>query len=137
MNNIERIKSKKSKYLLFCRKLVDTYSVIDALNLGCVLEKLCAPAEKGQGYGWPNKDAAITISAYKNYLKQVAKFYYEQGENLISNKGLRIESNDKSIPPQLIDIVWHTHIIFTSKYFKDCKQIFGFYLHHLPDIKET
>lgn len=35
-------------------------------------------------------------------------------------------------PTHVVDIFWHTHILFTRKYFKDCEAIFGQYLHHEP-----
>ena len=35
-------------------------------------------------------------------------------------------------PTHVVDIFWHTHILFTRKYFKDCEAVFGQYLHHEP-----
>jgi hypothetical protein len=35
-------------------------------------------------------------------------------------------------PSRVIDIFWHHHILDTRKYTRDCKEIFGRYLHHFP-----
>jgi hypothetical protein len=39
-------------------------------------------------------------------------------------------------PNELIDEVWHEHILHTEKYMEDCKIIFGKYLHHYPNLTE-
>lgn len=36
------------------------------------------------------------------------------------------------VPNELIDLVWHYHILDTRKYAEDCERIFGYYLHHDP-----
>lgn len=36
------------------------------------------------------------------------------------------------VPSELIDLVWHFHILDTRKYAADCERIFGRYLHHDP-----
>jgi hypothetical protein len=36
------------------------------------------------------------------------------------------------VPTREIDEVWHNHILYTKKYFHDCLQVFGHYLHHDP-----
>lgn len=35
-------------------------------------------------------------------------------------------------PSKLVDKVWHSHILFTEKYAKDCKTYAGRFLHHHP-----
>ncbi len=35
-------------------------------------------------------------------------------------------------PTKLIDEVWHQHILDTRAYAKDCKNVFGPFLHHYP-----
>jgi hypothetical protein len=41
--------------------------------------------------------------------------------------------NDKIIVPSKdIDTFWHTHILDTQKYFYDCENLFGRYIHHFP-----
>lgn len=40
---------------------------------------------------------------------------------------------DKSIvPTEAIDEMWHMHILDTRKYYDDCKNIFGTFIHHFP-----
>jgi hypothetical protein len=34
------------------------------------------------------------------------------------------------VPPPTVDRVWHQHILNTRSYEEDCKQYFGFFLHH-------
>ena len=36
------------------------------------------------------------------------------------------------VPSELIDLVWHYHILDTRKYCDDCERLFGSYLHHDP-----
>jgi hypothetical protein len=36
------------------------------------------------------------------------------------------------VPNELIDLVWHYHILDTRKYAEDCDRIFGCFLHHDP-----
>lgn len=35
-------------------------------------------------------------------------------------------------PPSIADDFWHQHILDTRKYFADCQELFGGYLHHYP-----
>lgn len=35
-------------------------------------------------------------------------------------------------PSEEVDMIWHAHILFTGKYFRDCDRMFGHYLHHTP-----
>ena len=37
-----------------------------------------------------------------------------------------------SVPNRPIDLIWHQHILDTRAYAKDCKAIFGSFLHHFP-----
>lgn len=41
------------------------------------------------------------------------------------------------VPPRLVDIVWHTHIIYTRKYMADCDMLIGGYIHHTPTTEDT
>ncbi len=40
-------------------------------------------------------------------------------------------------PTARADIVWHSHILFTQRYQRDCKAMFGRFLHHRPFTAET
>ncbi|QUI62359.1 hypothetical protein GSF04_07455 [Pseudoalteromonas sp. A22] len=41
--------------------------------------------------------------------------------------------NTPITPPQLADEVWHEHITDTLAYHNDCENLFGAFLHHIPD----
>lgn len=86
---------------------------IDDLNLDIIVKQLTYDSKKT---GWTKKDAKIGIQLYKNYLLLIKKY----GSRYI-------------LPPSLeIDDLWHQHILNTKQYHKDCKAIFGKYLHHNP-----
>lgn len=36
------------------------------------------------------------------------------------------------VPNRLIDVFWHAHILDTQRYSDDCKNLFGYVLHHDP-----
>src|SRR4029077_17061635 len=36
-----------------------------------------------------------------------------------------------------VDEFWHTHILQTTKYHRDCESVFGKYLHHEPHVGEV
>lgn len=42
--------------------------------------------------------------------------------------------NQKLVPSVEMDIFWHNHILHSRKYFEDCNNFFGCYLHHHPEI---
>lgn len=42
--------------------------------------------------------------------------------------------NEFLVPTKGIDLIWHTHILFTKQYHEDCNKIFGKYLHHTPSL---
>lgn len=46
-------------------------------------------------------------------------------------------SQMQAVPPRLIDLAWHEHIIDTEKYAADCQRVFGYYIHHLPTDPDT
>ena len=97
---------------------------IDTIDLGLIKTKLTMPNIKG-GYNWPADGADEAILAYRDFLK--TSFDYFADDN---------NSGDKPSPDPVVDIVWHTHILFTQKYHDDCDTIFGHYLHHEPLIEE-
>jgi hypothetical protein len=37
-----------------------------------------------------------------------------------------------NVPNEEVDAIWHSHILFSKKYFEFCKQIAGRYIHHTP-----
>lgn len=36
------------------------------------------------------------------------------------------------VPNKAVDEFWHAHILDTVSYQKDCKKVFGYFLHHFP-----
>lgn len=65
--------------------------------------------------GWLQEDAYESVRRYKNFLM------------------IRIKYPDVGVVPTSdIDEVWHTHILYTREYTRDCKMLFGEYLHHSP-----
>src|SRR3954470_18385900 len=71
------------------------------------------------GHGWTRERADGVGEAYKNYLAMVAK-HQDQAEDIVLSKD--------------VDEFWHTHILQTMKYTRDCQNIFGGYLHHDPHV---
>lgn len=41
------------------------------------------------------------------------------------------------VPNELVDAVWHAHILNTEQYHKDCNRLFGKYLHHVPHLEDN
>lgn len=64
---------------------------------------------------WSLETAKEAIRRYKNFLILLLKY----PDQILA-------------PTPDIDEVWHTHILFTREYFRDCQKIFGDYLHHAP-----
>lgn len=83
--------------------------IIDNLDLECVKEKLQAQ------HSWSKERCEVAEKDYRRFLK------------------LALLERGKEISPLGdIDEMWHTHILFTKKYHRDCDQIFGRYMHHNP-----
>ena len=40
------------------------------------------------------------------------------------------------VPTEEIDEFWHLHILDTAKYAEDCEVLFGYFLHHNPNLKK-
>ncbi len=87
----------------------DALRAIENLNLRMIKEKLM------QAKGWTQEQADIAEKWYKRFLI------------------LRVKYPDhNAVPNELIDSVWHQHILDTRKYTDDCAGIFGEFLHHRP-----
>lgn len=89
---------------------------IEELDLTIVAWKLHLPPEK-DGLGWSIEKVAEMIQQYRGFLFVIWKF-----------------PDDIAVPTHDLDEVWHTHILFTDKYKKDCKHIFGKYVDHNPNL---
>jgi hypothetical protein len=63
--------------------------------------------------------------------------YKEAEEEYIRFLTLRMLHPSVSIAPtELIDTVWHAHILNTEAYHNDCNIMFGKYLHHVPHLEK-
>jgi hypothetical protein len=96
---------------------------IDDLDLEPIIIKLTATVDDG-GYNWPEESARDVAVEYRAYLKSVREVFSAKTEGK--------DAGQISPPNKVVDIFWHTHILFTQKYFKDCEVVFGHYLHHEP-----
>jgi len=83
-----------------------------ALDLDPIKFKLM---DANEGYGWTRAEADRHELEYKRFLALVAKF---PEEAIVPNKD--------------VDKFWHGHILDTMKYAEDCRNVFGYFLHHFP-----
>jgi hypothetical protein len=90
-----------------------TFAAIDSLDLTDIENLLQLPRPRGNG--WTKAKCQLAILEYKRFLKLTSKY-----------------RSKSIIPTQLVDEVWHTHILDTRKYARDCDHVFGFLLHHNP-----
>lgn len=84
---------------------------IDDINLDNVVRKLTDPIH---GKGWPREKATAAAGMYRRFLF------------------LTVTQSDSIVPTELIDEVWHAHILDTRAYAADCERAFGSFLHHFP-----
>jgi hypothetical protein len=93
--------------------LAEARRYIDQLDLSYIVHAMCAPEYPLPQ--WTLSDAKHCCQLYKNFL-------------YLFKKHLPVSL----VPTRDIDEFWHDHILYTQKYFHDCKNIFGHYLHHAP-----
>jgi hypothetical protein len=67
------------------------------------------------GEGWSQEHADAVELEYRRFL-YLAKKYPDQ----------------QTAPTVDVDKFWHSHILDTRKYARDCQEIFGYFLHHFP-----
>jgi len=96
----------------------DVIASIHALDLESVKQRVMDPE---LGEGWTQQYANSIETAYKNYLTMLVKFPDDAEDILLSED---------------VDEFWHTHILQTMKYAKDCQVVFGNFLHHDPHVGE-
>lgn len=82
------------------------------LELGSIAYQLM---NSSHGTRWSYEQTTQAVTLYKQFLYLV--YLYPQVE---------------LVPNQLIDRVWHHHILDTSKYMQDCQMLFGRFIHHFP-----
>lgn len=82
---------------------------IDELDLNYVAEMMI------HRENWDEQEAYKAVIRYKKFLKLLCKY-----------------SDIPLAPVPDIDEVWHTHILHTKNYTRDCLDIFGKFAHHTP-----
>lgn len=89
---------------------------IQSLDLEPIIVKLI---DEKDGKGWSMQQALAATNEYR-------KFLFLVGLSLDDPKAGPI------VPWGGVDEVWHTHILDTEKYQRDCNVLFGQFLHHFP-----
>lgn len=87
---------------------------LEALDLEPIAQRLMHPED---GQGWSREQVERAIARYKMFLNLVY---------LYPNSGI--------VPTREIDVVWHYHILDTRKYACDCEWLFGYFVHHNPNL---
>jgi hypothetical protein len=87
---------------------------IEALDLTPIKTKLMH-VESGEGWGRARADAVEV--EYRRFLYLVKQY-----------------PNEQFAPTVDVDTFWHYHILDTMKYAQDCEQLFGYFLHHDPNL---
>lgn len=85
---------------------------LKTLDLGPIAYKLMHPEE---GHGWTYERTTKALVRYLMFLFLVYLY-----------------PNAQIVPTQDVDLVWHNHILDTSKYASDCEMLFGRFVHHFP-----
>jgi hypothetical protein len=88
---------------------------IDAINLTNCRTRLM---DAKLGKGWSAEKADAEIAKYRKFLKLVST-------------GMSV------VPTKDVDEVWHTHILDTEEYAKDCQRCFGYFVHHRPYMADA
>ncbi len=88
-------------------------SKVDSIDLESVKFRLV------RDENWTREQADSVEPLYKGYLLLIA-----------------LQPNHSLIPNKLVDKMWHTHILDTQKYYADCENTFGFFVHHIPSRSE-
>jgi hypothetical protein len=92
---------------------------IENINLDRIVDKISSKDLKitHLSKSWSKLKAIEAVKQYKRYLWVVKKY----------------QRKYKFLPPsEEIDFIWHSHILDTRSYFKDCRAIFNRPLHHDP-----
>lgn len=69
------------------------------------------------GKAWTREQADMVELEYRRFLYLMKMFPHESTAPLVD-----------------VDTFWHYHILDTMKYAADCKQVFGYFLHHFPYV---
>ena len=87
-------------------------NVISSIDLSMVKQKLM---DKEEGQGWTQEYTDYVERRYRRYLCM-----------------LDVSPTGDAVPTRDIDLFWHQHILDTRAYAKDCKRVFGKFIHHFP-----
>ncbi|MEG4146083.1 hypothetical protein [Microcoleus sp. Pol12B5] len=85
---------------------------LSALDLTPIINKL---TDEREDICWSSERVLRVAESYRQYLS--LKFYFP---------------SETIVPTKEVDTFWHTHILDTRKYAKDCDSLFGSFLHHFP-----
>lgn len=96
-------------------RLLASWAKIQALDLSMVRSKLMSPKNEGM----PLEEANAAIEGYRRYLL------------------LAFVADFPVVPTREMDAAWHHHILDTERYARDCKAIFGRFLHHRPSAENA
>lgn len=66
-------------------------------------------------HGWTPERADEIEALYKGFFLECA-----------------LRPDQEHTPTPDIDVMWHAHILDTRKYLRDCEEVLGFFLHHVP-----
>ncbi len=83
-------------------------------------------------------DAINNLDLTNIKIKLISKGFTKEQANITEmwyKRFLTLRVNypgEKLVPNEAIDEMWHTHVLDTRKYAKDCELIFGEFVHHNP-----
>jgi hypothetical protein len=96
--------------------LDESFYYINSIDFSMIIFKITRP-DPNISRIWTEESANIVVQYYKNYLWLLRK--YSEAYHIL--------------PPSIeIDEIWHHHILDTYKYYNDCLNIYGQFLHHYP-----
>lgn len=96
-------------------KMISEYTLqerVNSLDLDPIKVKLM---DSKEGLGWSLEQVTTVEGEYRKFLYLSTKY-----------------TDRPIVPSSLIDKFWHYHILDTPKYAQDCREAFGFFLHHFP-----
>jgi hypothetical protein len=105
---------KKKEKTTTDKTLLETkiHPLIDALDFSRLKHKLMVSDDSEK---WTFDQCETAEREYKRFLTLIKV-----------NPGIEI------VPTKQMDKFWHQHILDTSAYQRDCRQVFGYFLHHYP-----
>lgn len=95
-------------------KINQTNAPIARLDLSTIRLRLMHPHA---GLGWSDARTRAAESAYREFLMSA-----------------KLLPHEAAVPSADVDYFWHFHILDTLKYADDCASVFGYFLHHQPQV---